>query len=145
MKLVNYFPVRKHNMPNVFDSFEEMFSDMPPFFKGNMLTTPSVNISEFDHEYKIELAAPGLEKGDFEVKVDHDLLTISVHKEELKEEKGKYTRKEFGYFEFSRTFTLPDSVDASKIVASYDSGILNVALPKKPEAQPQPAKTIKVG
>ena len=145
MKLVSYFPGRKGNMPSVFDSFEEMFNDMPTFFKGNMLTTPAVNIVEYDNEFRIEVAAPGLDKGDFEVKVDNDLLTISAHKEEQKEEKGKYTRKEFGYFEFSRTFTLPESVDAGKINAKYDNGVLNVSLPKKPEAQPQPVKTIKVG
>lgn len=144
MKLVNYFPTRMSSIPSVFDEFEEIFRSVPSFFKGNMLTTPAVNIAEFDKEYKIEVAAPGLEKGDFEVKVDNNVLTISAHKEEMKEEKGKYTRKEFGYYEFSRSFTLPDTVDPSKIGAKYENGVLFVSLPKKPEAQPQPVKTIQV-
>lgn len=147
MKLVNYFPTRRSYAPSVFDSFEELFNDFPTLFKGNMATTPAVNICELDNEFKLEVAAPGIDKNDFEVNVDDNQLTISANKQQTHEEEGNgnYTRREFSFVPFSRSFTLPDSVDASSIKANYENGLLQVSLPKKPEAQPQPVRTIKVG
>ncbi len=99
---------------------------------------------ENEDAYRIEVAAPGLAKGDFEVKLDKDLLTISAKKEATTQEGEKYTRKEFSFFEFQRSFTLPETVDANGIAASYENGVLNVTLAKKPEAKPQPARAIEV-
>ncbi|MEM6963538.1 MAG: Hsp20/alpha crystallin family protein [Bacteroidota bacterium] len=93
----------------------------------------------------MELAAPGLDKGDFEINVDKDQLTISVKKEtsnEVKEE--KFTRKEFSYSTFTRSFHLPEGVKADAIEASYENGVLGIALPKKEEAKALPARTIEV-
>lgn len=145
MKLVSYFPRRESNVPSIFDAMEELFNDMPTLFGNRMLTVPAVNIVELDDEYRLEMAAPGLDKKDFEIKIDNDVLTISARKEQKEEEKGKYTRREFGYFEFARSFTLPETVDPANIKARYENGVLYVSLPKKPEAKPQPVRTIKVG
>lgn len=108
-------------------------------------TTPSVNIKETDDHFGLEVAAPGLKKSDFNIALDNGLLTISSEKKvEDKQEEGHYTRKEYSYQSFKRTFTLPDSVDAAAISAVYEDGILNVVLPKKEEAKTQPPKTIEI-
>jgi len=109
-------------------------------------TVPSVNIKETNEAYEVEVAAPGFEKNDFKLAVDHDLLTISSEKKTENEEKDgeKYTRKEFSYQSFSRSFTLPTIADSEKINAKYDNGILNVTIPKKEEAKPKPVRTIEI-
>ena len=107
--------------------------------------TPSVNIKETDQHFGLEVAAPGLKKSDFNIELDNGLLTISseVQGEDQKENEH-YTRKEYSYQSFKRTFTLPDTVDAAAISAAYEDGILHVTLPKKEEAKKQPAKTIEI-
>lgn len=108
-------------------------------------TTPSVNIKETDDHFGLEVAAPGLKKSDFNIELDNGLLTISSEKKvEDTLEEGHYTRKEYSYQSFKRTFTLPDSVDAAGISAVYEDGILNVVLPKKEEAKTQPPKNIEI-
>ncbi len=108
-------------------------------------TTPSVNIKETDDHFGLEVAAPGLKKSDFNIELDNGLLTISSEKKvEDTQEEGHYTRKEYSYQSFKRTFTLPDSVDAAGISAVYEDGILNVVLPKKEEAKTQPPKNIEI-
>ncbi len=115
------------------------------FQHGAVQKSPAVNIVEKEDSYRIEVAAPGLDKGDFEVKVDKDLLTISATKEMEGEDKGeKYTRREFSYFSFARNFHLPESVNANDIKAQYENGVLHVTLAKKEEAKPAPVKTIKI-
>ena len=131
-------------LPSVFaNELNGFFND--DFFGHNQLVTqPSVNIREQEEEYHIELAAPGMEKPDFNVDVDHDLLTISVEKEqENTEEHEGYTRREFNYGSFKRSFNLPDTVDAEKIKATYNNGILQVVLPKKAEVK-KAKRTIKI-
>ncbi len=110
------------------------------------VNVPSVNISENPDSFVMELAAPGLDKGDFNISLDHNKLTVSVEKKSEKEagEEGKWTRKEFNYSSFKRTFTLTEDVQADRIAASYDKGILTLTLPKKEEARPKPAKTIEI-
>jgi len=109
------------------------------------LSNPAVNIAEGTESYSIEVAAPGLAKGDFKVNLDHNVLTISSSKEEKKETKeGKYTRQEFSFSSFSRSFTLPESVDGEKITATYTDGILYVSIPKKEEAKIKPAREIAI-
>ncbi|MEO1259166.1 MAG: Hsp20/alpha crystallin family protein [Bacteroidota bacterium] len=149
MSLIKFFPTTVSNKPvNVFDSFfNDFFRDEFPvsFRNGALQKSPAVNIVETDDNYRIEVAAPGLTKGDFEVKVDNDLLTIAAKKETKEENTGeKYTRREFSYFEFTRNFHLPETVNANSIAASYDNGVLNITLAKKEEAKPVPAKTIEI-
>ncbi len=107
--------------------------------------TPAVNIQETDNDYTIELAAPGLAKENFNIELDADVLTISSEiKKESKDEKSNYTRREFGYSEFKRSFTLPDAVNTADIFASYENGILSLKLPKKEEAKVQPKRLIEI-
>lgn len=109
-------------------------------------TLPSVNIRENGKEFNIELAAPGFSKNDFKVNVEENVLTISAErKEEKKEENGRFTRKEFSYNTFSRSFTLPQIVNGEKTDAKYTDGILKLCIPKKEEAKTLPKKEIKVG
>jgi HSP20 family protein len=113
-----------------------------PSFSG---TVPAVNIKELDSQFEIELAVPGMKKDDFEIEVEDGVLSISsTQEEEQVNEKGKFTRREFSYSSFRRSFSLPDSVDSTNIDATYKEGVLLVLLPKHKEAQPQPRKLIKI-
>lgn len=96
---------------------------------------PAVNIKETDNNISLTLAAPGFKKEDFKIALDHNHLTISSEQksENVEAEEGKYTRKEYSYSSFSRTFTLPNTIDAEKINASYVNGELVITLPKKEE------------
>ena len=99
-----------------------------------------------EEDFELELAVPGVKKDDFTVEVDNDVLTISSEmKSENEETQDNYTRKEFSYSSFRRAFTLPDTVDGSKIDAKYEDGILKLTLPKKQEALPKPKRLISIG
>ncbi len=108
--------------------------------------SPAVNVREADNDFTIELAAPGLTKDSFNIELDNDVLHISSETASQKETKdeGKYTRKEFSYSTFKRSFNLPDTVDSARIEASYDNGILVLTLPKKEEAKVQPKRLIDI-
>jgi len=100
------------------------------------LTVPATNIAETKDEYKVSVAAPGLKKSDFKIDVEGNMLTISSEREDTKEEKdARYTRKEYSYSSFNRSFTLPEEVNQDKIEASYEDGVLRLTLPKKEEAK----------
>ena len=134
MSLIKYNP--KHPARGFGQLFDDFFTrGLTDVFGSDFaMSSPSVNVVEHNDRYNIELAAPGLDKADFDVKADKDLLTITAkkeQKEEVKEE--KYYRKEFNYSSFSRSFQIPDTVDASAIAASYENGVLVVSLPKKEE------------
>ena len=104
-----------------------------------------MNIVENDDDYVIEIAAPGLEKKDFNVNLENDSLTISSEMENKSEDSNeRYTRKEFMYKSFKRSFTLPETVSSDKIKASHKNGILFVSIPKKAEARVKPARQIDV-
>lgn len=108
-------------------------------------TLPAANIIEADDHFNIELAAPGKKKSDFTIELDEGVLTISSETETKSTEKdGSFTRKEFGYSSFKRSFNIPETISADKISASYKEGILTVSLPKKAEALPQPKKLISI-
>lgn len=108
------------------------------------VSTPAVNIAESKESYRVEVAAPGLSKEDFKVNVDNGILTISSEKEKQKEEVNeKYTRKEFNYGSFKRSFTLPDEVEIEKISANHKDGVLNIFIPKK-EPVSIPVKDIEI-
>lgn len=151
MNLISFFPTTSRKPATVTNALDSMFNeffnqDFPVSFRnGYIQKSPAVNIAESDHAYRIEVAAPGLGKEDFEIKVENDLLTIAAKKEAKEETKGEtYTRKEFNYFEFRRNFHLPETVDANAIKASYENGVLNVVLEKKPEARPMPPRVIEI-
>lgn len=131
-------------MPSVFDDFfrpwNEWFDANNSFF-GKVMNVPAVNIVEMKDQYEVALAVPGMKKDDFKIDIDGNMLTITSEKEEKIEEKErKFTRKEYSYSSFSRTFTLPEAVNKDKIEARYEDGVLKIALPykealKKPEAK----------
>jgi len=108
--------------------------------------TPAVNVIEGADEFRIELAAPGVYKEDFNIALDNDVLDISVDKvfTESDEVKENYTRKEFNYQNFKRSFNLPDSVLGTEISASYENGVLLIVLPKREEAKVQPKRVIEI-
>lgn len=114
--------------------FESLFNDS--FFTDRLISrVPAVNIVESERDFSIELAAPGLEKSDFEINVDKNIVTISAEVSEQKESKEKvFTKREYSFKSFSRSFTLPDVVDYSNIEATYENGVLTVKIGKKEEA-----------
>ena len=132
---------------NFFDDF--LTRDL---FDNNWLSTsltgttiPKVNIEESDDEFRVEMAAPGMNKDDFRVELNNNVLTISseVSKED-DENSSNYSRREFSYQSFERSFNLPDSAEMEKIQAKYTNGILNLVIPKREEAKTKPVRTIKI-
>jgi HSP20 family protein len=125
-------------LPSVFDDFFKPWNEFNEFngFFGRELNVPAVNIVEEKDDFKVSLAVPGMKKDDFNISIEGNMLTISCEKEERKEEKEKrFTRKEYNFSSFSRSFTLPDDVMKDKIDAKYEDGILKLSLPKKEEAK----------
>ena len=121
---------------NLLDSF---FSDR------SWENTPSVNINENSNEFKVEVAAPGLDKGDFKINTKQNVLTISAEKEQKEEKKEEnYVRREFCYTSFNRSFVLPNEIDQAKIKAEHKNGILTVVLPKKEEAKEKTPRIINI-
>ncbi|HSK12568.1 MAG TPA: Hsp20/alpha crystallin family protein [Phnomibacter sp.] len=115
-----------------------LFNDMP-----NM-HYPAVNISETENTYDVELAVPGFKKEDFKVNVEDDVLTISAEgkSEETKEEKN-YSRREYHYASFTRSFRLPDNAKDDDIKATYHDGMLKLSIPKTGE-EVKATKEIKI-
>ncbi|CAN5804711.1 Hsp20/alpha crystallin family protein [soil metagenome] len=118
----------------------DLFNDFPAAFgktiRQDALSFPPVNILEKGDKYELEVAAPGLQKTDFNIKLDGNLLTISAAKnEEVKNETDKIIRREFSSKTFKRSFTLDEKIDASSIAAKYENGILTLHLPKKEEVK----------
>ena len=115
-------------------------------FSSTNSTIPAVNILENEESFVIEVAAPGMEKENFTVNLDGDRLLISSElKKENSENEANYSRREFSYQSFQRSFTIPEgTVDGEKIMAKYTDGILKVTLPKKEEIKPKPARRIDI-
>jgi HSP20 family protein len=102
-------------------------------------TSVPVNIREMEGAYAIEVVAPGMDKGDFKVNVDNNILTISAEKKaESNKENERMVRREYSYKSFARTFTLDETINADNIQAKYENGVLHIELPKKIEAKIQP-------
>ena len=124
------------------------FFDNDRFFDSDWLkqqSVPAVNVKETEKNFEIEVAAPGLSKKDFNITVDNGVLTISSEKKEEKEQKEKdYTRKEFSYSSFSRSFTLPENVNEDDVKANYEDGLLKLNIAKKVIATPKAKKAIEV-
>jgi HSP20 family protein len=140
-------PVRRtHTLPSIFDDF---FNNGIGNFRGSDFSNnvPSVNISETNDGYQLEIAAPGLAKEDFKISLDKDRLTISSEKSAEKETKeGKFTRREFNFSSFSRSFVLPKTVNKEAIAAKYENGVLILNVPKKAEVvKEETTRTIEIG
>jgi HSP20 family protein len=139
MTLVKFNADKNNNqrglVPSINHVFDSIFTDS--FFAGREATlVPAVNILETADQYQIELAAPGLSKEDFKINLERKLLSIVVQKEQSNEQDDKnYSRREFSYHSFMRSFTLPDSADEHHIQAKYNDGILLIQIPKKEEAK----------
>lgn len=142
---------RTKRSPSMFNNlFDEFFNlDFPQTAVTNGHTNrPSVNVVETKDGFRIEIAAPGLSKEDFKVSVDKDLLTVSAEKQETKEveeaEGEKFTRREFNFSSFKRSFHLPETIDAQHVEARYENGVLNIDLAKREEAKELPARNIEI-
>ncbi len=146
MSLVRY----RQGHPHLFNLFFDDLLTKDSFFNQNNATNrgalPASNIKETAEAFLIDMAAPGLEKGDFAISVDEMQLTIAVSKEDQKEEKAEnYHRKEFHYHNFKRSFQLPENVDIEKIKADYVQGVLKLELPKMQETKVEKVRQIQVG
>lgn len=142
--------------PSVFREFPSLFEDIIPrdfwnWSLGNNTnggTLPAVNIRETRDNYELEVAAPGMTRDDFQVELDNDMLVISAEMKDESEQQmgGDYTRREFQYRSFKRSFRLPEHmVENDKISAQYQDGILHITIPKSEEARVKPPKKIKIG
>ncbi len=121
------------------DLLSNFFSD------GADYTVPAVNIKENENGFTIEVAAPGLNKEDFNIKLEKDVLTVSSENENKNEEiKENFMKKEFSFKSFSRSFSIPETVDQNKIKASHNNGILTIELHKMDEAKVKKSKIIKI-
>lgn len=143
MTLVKFNPTRSANLKpwftDVFDLFNENYSS-----EKNGYKVPAVNISESDTAFHLELAAPGFKKEDFKINLEKNVLQISSEKKtESESSDKKYTRREYSYAAFSRSFTLPDTADAENISASYEDGVLRVNIAKNVETS-NPSREIAI-
>ncbi|MBK9257430.1 MAG: Hsp20/alpha crystallin family protein [Saprospiraceae bacterium] len=136
------------NVPAVFNDFFKPWTewmDEPGSLWVNTLRIPPVNIVENGKDYKVSLGVPGMKKEDFKIEHEGNILTISSEKSEDKEERDeKFTRKEFNYSAFSRSFTLPENVLIDKIEAKYQDGVLELSLPKKEPVKKTEHKKIEI-
>ncbi len=144
---------RNGNLSNSFPGFfDEILSrDLYDWNSSNYSNTgttlPAVNIKETADNYEVQMAAPGMNKEDFKVELDNNVLTISSEKQHEKEEQDgeKFSRREFSYQSFQRSFQLTkEAVDADKIQAKYENGVLHLLIPKREEVKPKPARLINI-
>lgn len=117
-------------------------------------TAPAINVIETEDDYRVEVAAPGMTKEDFNIRIDeNDNLVVSMEKkEETKEEmpendnqgkkEGRYLRREFSYSKFQQTLVLPENVDKDKIEAKVENGVLTITIPKRSEEEAQKAEKV---
>lgn len=139
MTLVKFNNGHKYNAvnPRFSDVLDSIFNDS--FNNGRTVNkVPAVNIAETESEFQVELAAPGLKKEDFKISLDKNVLSVSADKKaEQATDDKKYSKREYSYSSFTRSFTLPESADQSKIGAEYTDGILKLSIGKKEEAKVQ--------
>src|ERR1051326_6639155 len=133
--------VRFKNRPNNVASFNNLLSDLFPqntsLFRDDFRQVAPVNIKETEKDYVVEVVAPGLNKEDFTVSLDDNILTVSFEKkEEQKVENEKVIRNEYKYQSFKRSFTVDEKIDADNISAQYVNGVLTLNLPKREEVKP---------
>ncbi|MGK2864340.1 MAG: Hsp20/alpha crystallin family protein [Chitinophagaceae bacterium] len=139
----------QNHFPNLFNDFfsKGLFDWGDSNFSSTGTTIPAVNIKETNDAFEVEVAAPGMNKEDFKVEMEGNQLTISSEKSNQAEESenGRFSRKEFSYESFQRSFTLArDVVDAERINARYANGVLHLTIPKKEEAKQKPPRLIQI-
>ena len=124
------------------------FFDNDRFFDSDWIkkmNVPAVNVKETEKTFDVELAAPGLSKKDFKITAEDGILTVSSEKKEETEQKEKdYTRKEFEYSSFSRSFSLPQNANEEDIKAAYEDGVLKLSITKRVVSPPKSKKAIEV-
>ena len=130
-------------LPFFFPELEHLTNHVFSETNAPRATLPAANISEHENHYAVSLAAPGFKKEDFSIKIEQDLLSISVKREDEKVENKKIIRQEFKVQNFERTFHLTEKINSEQIGASYENGILEVTLAKKAEVKPE-IRTISV-
>jgi HSP20 family protein len=139
MTLVKFNPAKNTASVNPWftDVFESVFNDS--HLTDRLVSrVPAVNISESDTDFLIELAVPGLKKEDFKISIDKNILSVSAEKKNENNQEGKkFSKREFSYTSFTRSFTLPETIDYSKIDAEYVDGLLKLTVAKKEEAKIQ--------
>ena len=138
---------RNINSPYFPDWLEDFFSGevFNPLIKSRVASVPMVNVYENDESFRIEVAVPGIKKDDIKINLENDIIKISAELEaELEVENEKCTKREYSYKSFSRSFTLPDSVDVEKIDAKSVDGILKITIMKKEENIIQPPREISI-
>lgn len=152
MNLISVYPETRKRRKVVHPTFHNFVNDFLkpdfaefPLSKTVIRSKPTVNVIEGNDSFRIELAAPGLSKKDFDIQMEDRTLTISGKKEVSNKEDEKFVQKEFSYIEFSRAFTLPKTIDAAAIKANFKNGILSLTLPKKEEAKVLPARKVEIG
>lgn len=139
----------QHHFPHLFDDFfnRDIFNWGLTNYSDTNTTIPAVNIKETFENYEVEVAAPGMNKKDFNVQLEGNMLTISSEKElqQGQQDEGRYASREFSYQSFSRTFTLQkDVMDTEKIQATYENGVLHLVIPKKEEAKQKGPRRIEI-
>lgn len=138
--------IRRSTFPTGLDFLENFFDDRGQVAGRQNISMPAVNVLERDDEFIIDVAAPGFEKNDFNINIDNNVLTISSEKqfEDEKKEGETISRREFSYGAFQRSFDLPVTVEADKIKAKYDNGVLKINIPKKEEAKAKAPRRIDI-
>ena len=143
VKVPNY--MHKGPMGSFLDGFLGGDFLRPGFQDKVSGTVPAVNVAETATGFRIEVAAPGLEKSDFKIALDKDILSIKVEKVQSEEQvEDKFVRREFNYSTFERSFQLPKTIDQEKIDAKYEGGVLHLSLPKREEALEKPTREISI-
>ena len=143
IKVMNIIRKTTPWFPSLFDEFftRDFGIDLAP----RTYQTPAVNISEKEDAFYLELVAPGKEKKDFDVELEEDTLTISTSSDSgIVEDDTQFTRREFDYASFNRSFRIPETIDTKSIKANYKNGLLSIVLPKRKEAIPEPKKQIEI-
>jgi len=139
--------VKRNERNGLFPSFFNRYWDSDFFNNFMESDVPAVNVKENKKEFKLEISAPGYEKGDISLNVENNVLTISAKKEIKNEEKGedeKVLRQEFTSSSFYRSFTLPENIDTDNILAKEKNGVLKITLPKMDKALEDKRKKIEV-
>jgi len=149
MNLIKKTESQMPGFPRMFfdDIFgRELFNWENTNFSSTSTTLPSVNIKENVDSYEVEVAAPGMDKSDFNVTLDGNLLTISSVKEQKEfTEQSNFKHREFSYQSFQRSFEFPKNVvDDDHITARYEKGVLLLTVPKKEEAKQKPPRMIEI-